>query len=197
MKKTIHYALILDQSGSMQHLKQEVISSFNEQVEMILKLQNIESDVEMKITLCVFNDEISFKYVSQSITQLKKLSSTDYQPNSCTALYDAIGITMLKINEIKQPDEKVFFAVFTDGLENASTDYAAKDISHKIKKAEKEGWEIKFFCRYEDSFHYKKNLNLSDEMQCCISLNEAGFELMEQEIVYNLRQMALDDNNNK
>ena len=38
MKDTIHYVLILDQSGSMAQLKQEVILSFNEQVDMILKL---------------------------------------------------------------------------------------------------------------------------------------------------------------
>jgi len=38
MKKTIHYALILDQSGSMNDLKNEVISSFNEQIDSIRKI---------------------------------------------------------------------------------------------------------------------------------------------------------------
>lgn len=110
MKKTIHYALILDQSGSMQDLKQEVISSFNEQVEMILKLQKNEQDVEIKITLCVFNDEVKFKSIGQNIDLLKKLTPTDYQPDSCTALYDAIGITILKVKEIKQTNKRPGFS---------------------------------------------------------------------------------------
>ncbi len=190
MKKTIHYALILDQSGSMQHLKHEVISSFNEQVEMIFKLQKTEPEVEIKITLCTFNDIVSFMYIAQNFEQLQKLTSNDYQPNSCTALYDAIGITMLKINEIKHPADQVFLAIFTDGLENASTDYTAKDISHKLKKAEKDGWEVKFFCRYEDSHRYKQDLDLSDNMQFCLSLNEDGLKAMENEVLYRINKMV-------
>jgi len=169
MKKTIHYALILDQNGSMHHLKEEVISSFNEQVEMIRKIEMNEPEVEIKVTLCIFNDTVEFKYLTQSTKQLKKLKPIDYQPNSCTALYDAIGVTMLKMSAIKSPDDKIFLAVFTDGLENASTDYTANDIRYKIKKEEKEGWQIQFFCRYEDETHYKKKLDLSDDISFCIS----------------------------
>lgn len=189
MKKTIHYALILDQSGSMQDLKQEVISSFNEQVEMILKLQKKEQDVEIKITLCVFNDEVKFKSIGQNIDLLKKLTSKDYQPDSCTALYDAIGITILKVKEIKQTNDQVFLAVFTDGLENASSDYTAKDIRHKLKEADKNRWEVKFFCRYEDQVHYKHDLDLSDDIQFCFPLNEDGFKTMENEVLYKIGRM--------
>jgi len=190
MKKTIHYALILDQSGSMHQLKQEVISSFNEQVEMIFKLQKNEPEVEITNTLCIFNDEISFKYIAKNIDQLQKLTSTDYQPNSCTALYDAIGITMLKVNEIMQPKDQVFLAIFTDGLENASKEYTASDIRHKLKKVEKDGWEVKFFCRYEDKVHYKRDLDLSDNMQICLSLNEDGLKAMENQVFYSLEKMV-------
>jgi len=42
MKNTIHYVLILDQSGSMSDLKQEVVTSFNKQVDMIQKLMQAE-----------------------------------------------------------------------------------------------------------------------------------------------------------
>jgi len=190
MKKTIHYALILDQSGSMQQLKHEVISSFNEQIDMIFKLQKTEPEVEIKITLCTFNDEVSFKYIAQNMDHLKKLTTADYQPDACTALYDAIGITMLKVNETMQPNDQVFLAIFTDGLENASTNYTAKDISHKLKKAEKDGWEVKFFCRYEDSQRYKQELDLSPDLQFCLSLNEDGIKAMENEVMYSLKRLV-------
>ena len=190
MKKTIHYALILDQSGSMQQLKHEVISSFNEQVDMIFKLQKTEPEVEIKITLCTFNDEVNFKYIAQKIDLLKRLTTADYQPDACTALYDAIGITMLKVNETMLPNDQVFLAIFTDGLENASTNYTAKDISHKLKKAEKDGWEVKFFCRYEDSHRYKQELDLSPDLQFCLSLNEDGIKAMENEVMYQISRMV-------
>jgi hypothetical protein len=121
---------------------------------------------------------------------LQKLTSTDYQPNSCTALYDAIGITMLKVNEIMQPIDQVFLAIFTDGLENASKEFNASDIRHKLKMVEKEGWEVKFFCRYEDKIHYKHELDLSDKMQFCLSLNEDGLKAMENQISYSIKEMV-------
>lgn len=40
-------ALIIDQSVSIQHLKNGVISSFNEKVEMINKLQKSEPEIEI------------------------------------------------------------------------------------------------------------------------------------------------------
>lgn len=197
MKKTIHYALILDQSGSMHHLKQEVITSFNEQVEMIFKLQKNEPEVEIIITLCIFNDEINFKYIAQNCDQIQKLTPNDYQPDSFTALYDAIGITMLKINKIKQPNDLVFLAIFTDGLENASKEYTSSDVRHKLKKVEKDGWEVKFFCRYEDSVRYKQDLDLSDNMQYCMSLNEDGLKTMELQIEYTMNKLFNQPKTNK
>jgi len=190
MKKTIHYALILDQSGSMQDLKDVVITSFNEQVEMIMKLQKKEPDVEIKITLCIFNDEVDFKYTCQNLDYLQKLTSTDYQPNSCTALYDAMGITMLKIHEIMQPKDQVFLAIFTDGLENASKNYTAKDIRLKLKMVEKEGWEIQFFCRYEDADNYRQKLDLSDNVCFQIIAEPEGIKLMEKQINFCLDRMV-------
>lgn len=56
MKKIIHYALILDKSGSMKRIEEEVVSSFIEQIEGIKKLKKSNPDSEIKFTLCTFND---------------------------------------------------------------------------------------------------------------------------------------------
>jgi len=189
MKKAIHYALILDQSGSMFDLKDEVISSFNEQVEMIRKLQQKDENVEIRVTLCVFNDTIDFRFNAQPAGQLKKLTVSGYRPDSCTALYDAIGVTFLKISKQIHSDDQVFVAIFTDGLENASTDYTADEIRHKLKKAERKGWKIRFFCRYEDALSYKDHLNIPDTSLRAITPDKNGIKLMEKEISYCLDTM--------
>lgn len=189
MKKVIHYALILDQSGSMQHLKKEVISSFNEQVEMMLKRINTDPEVRIKVTLCSFNDEVEFKYVAQNIRRLKKLTAYDYRPHSCTALYDAIGSTVMKMNQVALSKDNVFVAIFTDGLENASQYYSAGDVRFKIKEAETAGWNIRFFCRYEDKVYYKNNLDITDTNLHSISLNEQGLAEVNEEIMCCLDSM--------
>ena len=189
MKNTIHYVLILDQSGSMSDLKQEVVTSFNEQVDMIQKLLQAEPKSDIKLTLCTFNDTVDLKFIEQSVDQIKKLSLEDYHPASFTALYDAIGASFVKISEAIEPGDQVFFAIFTDGLENASTVYTAIDINFKIKTAEIKGWSIKFFCRYEDRLFYKSRLNLTDKNLLTVTLNDEGFKMMKSEIHYSLKSM--------
>jgi hypothetical protein len=195
MKKVIHYVLILDQSGSMYRLKDEVISSFNEQVEMIYKLKKNEPEVDLKVTLCIFNDTVNFKFVNCDIDQLTKLTAADYQPGSFTALYDAMGISFMKINEIVRPNDSVFFAIFTDGLENASENYTANDIKHKLKEADKNEWTVRFFLRYEDSIFYKRNLDLSESKIFNISLNKSGLSEINNEIAYCMESIMKFDKN--
>lgn len=190
MKNTIHYILILDQSGSMQDLKKEVILSFNEQVDMILKLKREEPESIIKLTLCTFNDVVEFKFIDQDVDQIKKLTDADYQPDCYTALYDAIGASFLKISELSEPRDQVFFAIFTDGLENASKQYRAEDIQFKLKQAEKLGWEVKFFCRYEDKLFYQSRLNISDKFVVGISLDKIGLEVMENQVMYRMKNMV-------
>ena len=190
MKNTIHFVLVLDQSGSMAQLKHEVISSFNEQVELIFKLVKNDPDSKIKLTLCTFNDTVDLKFVAHDVNHVKKLTQKDYQPDSCTALYDAIGISFVKITELVEPDDQVFFAIFTDGLENASKFYSAEDISYKINTAEKRGWSVKFFCRYEDRLIYKSRLNISDKCMFSVSLDKEGISVMENQIMYSLKEMV-------
>ena len=190
MKSTIHYAFILDQSGSMQSLKKEVVSSYNEQVEAIRKIKKDNPDAEIKFTMCTFNDEINFRLVNQNIVELKKIKPNDYQPNSCTALYDAIGLTFMKISKHIKSNDQVFFVIFTDGLENASTDFNANEIQKILAQANEKGWKVKFFCRDEDNLFYKHHLGISDRQMMNISLNEAGLKAMEGEVCYCLNEMV-------
>jgi len=190
MKSTIHYALILDQSGSMQSLKKEVVSSYNEQIEAIRKIKKENPGSEIKFTFCIFNDEINLKLVNQNIDKLKKIKPNEYQPNSCTALYDAIGLTFMKTRNHIKSNDQVFFAIFTDGLENASTDFTANDIQKLLTQATEKGWQVKFFCRNEDNLFYKQHLGISDRQMMNVSLNEAGLKAMETEVCYCLNEMV-------
>jgi hypothetical protein len=145
--------------------------------------------------MCTFNDEINFKLINQNIDELKKIKPDEYQPNSCTALYDAIGLTFMKVSKHIKSNDQVFFAVFTDGLENASTDYTADNIQKLLAQADEKGWLVKFFCRDEDNLFYKQHLGISDSQIMPVSLNEAGFKVMENEITYCLSQMVNTQNN--
>lgn len=180
MKNTVHYALVLDQSGSMESLKEVTISSFNEQIDSIRNMIRKHPESEVKVTLCVFNEEIEMRMVDADIDQVAKLGHHNYRPNSCTALYDAMGITMLKMQENIKPDDKVFLAIFTDGLENASRTYTLADIVHKLDEAKLKGWNIRFFCNTLDLEYFRERLKLKDDDMQGIVLNDTGVRYMRQ-----------------
>ena len=96
----------------------------------------------------------------------------------------------MKITELSEPGDQVFFAIFTDGLENASKHYRAEDIQFKLEVAEKNGWDVKFFCRYEDKLFYQSRLNLSEKLVVAITLDKAGLEVMENQVMYRMQEMV-------
>ena len=67
-KEKTHYVIVLDQSGSMEGIKKTVISSFNEQLQSLQK-QSKEMDIE--VTLSVFNDTTTLLNLSSKIGDIK------------------------------------------------------------------------------------------------------------------------------
>ena len=96
----------------------------------------------------------------------------------------------MKTSKHIKSDDQVFFAIFTDGLENASTDFTANQIQKMLVQATEKGWQVKFFCRDEDNLFYKQHLGISDRQMMNISLNEAGLRAKEKEICYCLNEMV-------
>jgi hypothetical protein len=79
------------------------------------------------------------------------MTEEDYQPSGCTALYDAIGVSIEHIEMIHKyarPEdvpENTIFVIMTDGLENASVKYRRDSIKKLIsRKQEENKWEFIF-----------------------------------------------------
>jgi len=109
--------------------------------------------------------------------------------DSMTALYDAIGQTWHRVTAEAKPHHKLFFAVFTDGLENASKEFSAEMVSEIIERCGAKGWEFRFFCRYEERLLYKTRFNLADKSICSMSLNEEGFREMNNQVMCCMERM--------
>ena len=127
-------SIILDESGSMYSLKQDVIDNINKFIEEQRQVKG-----KCTVTLVKFNYEVSFIYEGKDINNINLLNNNDYCPNGLTALNDAIGTTIDKtgerlrnLPESERPD-KVVFIIQTDGHENASKIDKYKNVE-KIKE---------------------------------------------------------------
>lgn len=170
MKKKTYYHIILDQSGSMQDSIDPTISGFNEQVQVIQSLQQRYPEQEIKIGLTCFNQDVSIVSFARPVNEQRQLSREDYRPNGQTALYDAIGETVLKIKDSvgntaqQQEDIAIIVVILTDGHENASKLFNRKGIGSLICELEAGGkWTFTYLGATLDAREIAESLNIKRE----------------------------------
>lgn len=152
---TIHIVDIIDCSGSMAGGKlHNATRGINNSVK---ELQN--SDIAKYIyTICDFSysQDIQFQIVNQPIKDVPKLV---FSPRGTTALYDAIGITLNKVQKHVPKGEKVLVNIYTDGGENGSVKFSAKMVSELITKL-KDDYTVTFIGTPNDVAIVSKSLSI-------------------------------------
>lgn len=146
MKKGLtELVFVLDRSGSMSGLESDTIGGFNS---MLLKQKKEEG--EANVTTVIFDDEIEIIHDRFPISVVKPLTDEDYFVRGSTALLDAVGSTVKKVENIQKrlPEElkaeKVIFVITTDGQENASQEYSHKMVKKMIETNQEKGWQFLF-----------------------------------------------------
>ena len=95
-------------------------------------------------SLITFNGNVFEHFLNESSDSLEESTIESYIPHGSTALFDAIGYTILKLEQSESDDETSFLImVITDGEENASTHFTAASLKEKLEtlKADKR-WTI-------------------------------------------------------
>lgn len=146
MKKGLtELVFILDRSGSMGGLESDTIGGFNG---MLAKQKKEEG--EANVTTVLFDDQIEVIHDRFPISIVEAMTEEDYFVRGCTALLDAVGQTIAKIENIQKrlPEEmkaeKVIFVITTDGQENVSQEYSTKMVKKMIEKNQERGWQFLF-----------------------------------------------------
>ena len=166
MNKKVIYQLILDRSGSMNDCIPETISGFNEQVQRIRQLEKQYPDQEVLVNLTLFNHDVSHQIVNAQPSTLAELNSQTYIPDGMTALYDAIGLSVRKLQESvvsKDPnsDIRVYVVILTDGYENASQKFSYQKISSQIRDLEATGrWSFSYLGSTPDAVDIAVRMNI-------------------------------------
>ena len=148
-KKSTDITMILDRSGSMGRIHEQVIRSFND---FLTEQKAVEG--EAKISLIQFDNEYEVNYEGIDIQKAEDLNATTYMPRASTALNDAIGrtITNMKVR-LKETNDKVVVVITTDGMENASVEFRRAQIREMIKECEEKlGWKFMYLAADDASF---------------------------------------------
>lgn len=154
--------MLLDRSGSMASLRNDVIGGVNNFIEAQRKVPG-----EADFTLVQFDDKYEVNYENKKLNDVSKLTGDTFVPRGMTALLDAFGKTinnlgekLSKLNESDRP-ERVIFVIYTDGQENSSIEFTYAKISEMVKhQREKYNWQFLFLGSNLDAFAEANKLGI-------------------------------------
>ena len=155
---------ILDRSGSMAGLEKDTIGGFNAMIEK----QKAQSG-RCLVTTVLFDHEIMTLHDRVELNDIRPLTDSDYTVRGCTALIDAIGCTVQKIDSIHRylrPEDvpaNVMFVITTDGMENASKEYSSDQVKKMIGEHKEKGWEFLFIGANIDAVETAKHFGIAED----------------------------------
>lgn len=172
--KTTVVHLLIDQSGSMQNTRKSTVDGINEYVNTLK-----EDGGKYKVSLTMFDSDmlnglrLNKPWENLYIDDVPELKLEDYNPNGGTPLQDAFCMTLKDMNNRK--DEKYLFVVLTDGEENTSHEYTAKNMKDmKAKLEAQENWTFVYLGANQDAFSTSAAYGFSPQNTSNFNSTDAG-----------------------
>ena len=169
---------ILDRSGSMQRLTDDVIGGYNSFIDK----QKKESG-SAEVTTVLFDDKYEKIVDAVDIQKAENLTAAVYYARGNTALMDAVGKTItetlgqMEKNKICPEKRRVLIMIMTDGLENASTEYNKARVKELIDATTKNyKWNYIFIGANIDSTAEATSIGISGSHAANISSDSAGIK---------------------
>jgi hypothetical protein len=150
---------ILDESSSMSDIRHATREGFN-----AYRQEQIAHGGETWWTLTTFNQDVNTRFSALPGRRVPRLGR-EYSPHGCTALYDAIGASIVKtraqLSELggERPAD-IIVVILTDGMENASREWTRAQVFELITEAENAGWQFIFLGANQDSWEVSQDLGI-------------------------------------
>ena len=151
-----HIYILLDRSGSMSSIANDVIGGFNQ----MIKDQKANGP-DAKVTLVQFDSQDSQAVIvaGAPIAEITDLTGETFIPRGGTPLLDATGLLIgrARVEAAAReatglPKQDILFVSITDGEENESCEYSLSQIKKLFKECEKAGWTFVFVSAALDAY---------------------------------------------
>ncbi len=175
----VYNLIILDESGSMDSIKNATISGFNELVQTIKGIEKQYPEQQHFISFITFNGlGVKTHLDKQAVSNLSEIDGKSYQPNSMTPLYDAIGLSVLKLRVDLAGHENVnvLVTILTDGEENASKEFNGQQIKSIVDEQKALGWTFTYIGANQDVEKVAATISITNTMH--FNANEADVKAM-------------------
>ena len=164
----------------MKSIKKEAIDSVNETIQTIRLAQKKHEEQEHFVSLVTFNDDVKTVYECVPVKEIKELTAETYLPNCCTALYDAMGMSLNKLRHEVTDMDKVLVTVVTDGYENASREYSGKAIKALVDELKDKGWIFAYMGANQDIEEVAATISITNVLN--FETTSAGIQMMTERV---------------
>jgi hypothetical protein len=175
MKNKTEIILLVDRSGSMSTIKADMEGGFKTFLEAQKALPG-----EATVTYYQFDTVLDKVFET---LPLKDVNSITIDPRGGTALVDAacevidkVGQRLAKTPELDRPTS-VVFVIITDGEENSSRKFVAKDLKDRIThQQDKYNWKFVFLGSNIDAISVSANYGISKDSTLEFASNAKGIQ---------------------
>ena len=108
----------------------------------------------------------------QKVESDKKLKWTDYNPDDCTPLFDAMGRSLNELKNHVSDEDVVLVTIITDGYENASREYSGHDIKNLVAELKARGWVFAYIGTNQDVDAVADDMGIRSRM--CYEYSDLG-----------------------
>ena len=148
-KNRTHIAFLLDRSGSMWSIKQDVEGGFD----AFIGTQK-ETEGTCHVTLAQFNTAYTVVYEAKPVSEVPALNLV---PSGGTALYESMArlisetAAYLDTFSKKKRPASVIVAIMTDGYENSSREWNSAGIKKLVEEKTEAGWQFLYMGADQDA----------------------------------------------
>jgi len=159
-----HIYILLDRSGSMSAIANDVIGGFNHWID-----EQKKNGQDARVTFVQFDSQDPQHVIvaAAPISEITHLTQESFIPRGGTPLLDATGILIgrARIEAAAREatglqKEDILFISITDGEENQSSEYSLKQVKKLIRECEKSGWTFVFLSAALDAYGDAERIGL-------------------------------------
>ena len=165
----IYNLIVLDESGSMDDIREQALTGVNETIQTIRQAQKENPADNQMLSFVTFDQggdrpDVRLIIDNQKIENVQDVKPEQYNPYGMTPLYDAMGKSITRLQKVVKEGDHVLVTIVTDGYENASRHYTGAMIKELVDSLSAKGWVFTYIGANQDSARTAKGLGIKCTM---------------------------------